>query len=198
MVLSANISHISSLLITAQFIIIFYIPIKLSIYLNMKCEPVFYKFIGMWRLYAYLRNMLLWILGNVKVVWSVGERNTCSVSALINRNAIISKGKATDIPEIRSQTDRPLLSNTITRIKGSVSHSRIYIAYKWLIKLIQFQTEKRDAKVIMNCGYQLVCWKEIYAAYLTLWSRSSSKCYLRIQSVPQREHHTSPLQRSTG
>jgi hypothetical protein len=29
-------------------------------------------------------------------------------------------------------------------------------------------------------------------------SRSSSKCYLRIQSVPQREHHTSPLQRSTG
>jgi hypothetical protein len=33
---------------------------------------------------------------------------------------------------------------------------------------------------------------------LTLWSRSSCKCYLRIQSVPQREHHTSPLQRSTG
>jgi hypothetical protein len=33
---------------------------------------------------------------------------------------------------------------------------------------------------------------------LTLWSRSLSKCYLRIQSVPQREHHTSPLQRSTG
>jgi hypothetical protein len=33
---------------------------------------------------------------------------------------------------------------------------------------------------------------------LTLWSRSSSKCYLRIQSVYQREHHTSPLQRSTG
>jgi hypothetical protein len=32
---------------------------------------------------------------------------------------------------------------------------------------------------------------------LTLWSRSLSKCYLRIQSVPQREHHTSPLQRST-
>jgi len=33
---------------------------------------------------------------------------------------------------------------------------------------------------------------------LTLWRRSLSKCYLRIQSVPQREHHTSPLQRSTG
>jgi hypothetical protein len=33
---------------------------------------------------------------------------------------------------------------------------------------------------------------------LTLWSRSSSKCYLRIQSAPQRKHHTSPLQRSTG
>jgi hypothetical protein len=32
---------------------------------------------------------------------------------------------------------------------------------------------------------------------LTFWSRSSSKCYLRIQSVPQREHNTSPLQRST-
>jgi hypothetical protein len=30
----------------------------------------------------------------------------------------------------------------------------------------------------------------------SLWSRSSSKCYLRIQSVPQRKHHTSPLQRS--
>jgi hypothetical protein len=25
-----------------------------------------------------------------------------------------------------------------------------------------------------------------------------AKCYLRILSVPQREHHTSPLQRSTG
>jgi hypothetical protein len=33
---------------------------------------------------------------------------------------------------------------------------------------------------------------------LTLWRRSLSKCYLRIQSVPQRDHHTSPLQRSTG
>jgi hypothetical protein len=35
---------------------------------------------------------------------------------------------------------------------------------------------------------------------LTLWRRSlsNSKCYLRIQSVPQREHHTSSLQRSTG
>jgi hypothetical protein len=32
----------------------------------------------------------------------------------------------------------------------------------------------------------------------TSWGRSSSKCYLRIQSVPQTEHHTSPLQRSTG
>jgi hypothetical protein len=33
---------------------------------------------------------------------------------------------------------------------------------------------------------------------LTLWSRISSKWYLRLQSVPQREHNTSPLQRSTG
>jgi hypothetical protein len=33
---------------------------------------------------------------------------------------------------------------------------------------------------------------------LTLWRGSLSKCYLRIQSVPQREHHTSPLQRSTS
>jgi hypothetical protein len=32
---------------------------------------------------------------------------------------------------------------------------------------------------------------------LTLSRRSLSKCYLRIQSVPQREHYTSPLQRST-
>jgi hypothetical protein len=36
-----------------------------------------------------------------------------------------------------------------------------------------------------------------YPFTLTLWRRSSSKCYLRIQSVPQREHHTSPLQKST-
>jgi hypothetical protein len=28
---------------------------------------------------------------------------------------------------------------------------------------------------------------------LTLWSRRLSKCYLRIQFVPQREHDTSPL-----
>jgi hypothetical protein len=33
---------------------------------------------------------------------------------------------------------------------------------------------------------------------LTLWRRSSSKCYIRIQSVPQREHNTSPLERSTS
>jgi hypothetical protein len=38
----------------------------------------------------------------------------------------------------------------------------------------------------------------ILSTGLTLWSRNSSKWYLRIQSVPQREHHTSPLQRSTG
>jgi hypothetical protein len=29
-------------------------------------------------------------------------------------------------------------------------------------------------------------------------SGSPSKCYLRIQSVPQREHHTSPLQGSVS
>jgi hypothetical protein len=33
---------------------------------------------------------------------------------------------------------------------------------------------------------------------LHIWSRRLSKWYLIIQSVPQREHHTSPLQRSTG
>jgi hypothetical protein len=38
----------------------------------------------------------------------------------------------------------------------------------------------------------------VVVEWLTLLSLSSSKCYLRIQSVPQREHHTSPLQRSTG
>jgi hypothetical protein len=30
------------------------------------------------------------------------------------------------------------------------------------------------------------------------WSRRSSLKYLRIQSVPQREHQTSPLEPSTG
>jgi hypothetical protein len=40
-------------------------------------------------------------------------------------------------------------------------------------------------------------WEEVFPT-LTPWSRSLSKCYLRIQSVPQREHHTSPLQRSNG
>jgi membrane protein YdbS with pleckstrin-like domain len=44
-------------------------------------------------------------------------------------------------------------------------------------------------------------WRNTHSVKLTTltpWRRSSSKCYLRIQSVPQREHHTSPLQRSTG
>jgi hypothetical protein len=41
-------------------------------------------------------------------------------------------------------------------------------------------------------------YTDVNNSWLTLWRRSSSKCYLRIQSVPQREHHTSPLQRSTG
>jgi hypothetical protein len=34
-----------------------------------------------------------------------------------------------------------------------------------------------------------------FSLRLTLWSRSSSKYSLRIQSVPRREHHTSPLHR---
>jgi hypothetical protein len=38
----------------------------------------------------------------------------------------------------------------------------------------------------------------LYIFRLTLCRRSESNCYLRIQSVPQREHHTSPLQRSAG
>jgi hypothetical protein len=41
-------------------------------------------------------------------------------------------------------------------------------------------------------------WTALWIATLTLWSRSSSKCYLIIKSLPQRKHHTSPLQRSTG
>jgi hypothetical protein len=41
------------------------------------------------------------------------------------------------------------------------------------------------------------CWQQT-KGQLTLWRRSSSKFYLRIQSVPKREHHTSPLQTSTG
>jgi hypothetical protein len=44
------------------------------------------------------------------------------------------------------------------------------------------------------CGNPRTC----FIIILTPWSRSLSKCYLRIQPVPQREHHTSPLQRSTG
>jgi hypothetical protein len=35
----------------------------------------------------------------------------------------------------------------------------------------------------------------LFMIYLTLWSWSSSKYYLSIQSVPQREHYTSPLLR---
>jgi hypothetical protein len=33
-------------------------------------------------------------------------------------------------------------------------------------------------------------WLSYPPVLLTLWRRSLSKCYLRIQSVPQREHHT--------
>jgi hypothetical protein len=40
-------------------------------------------------------------------------------------------------------------------------------------------------------------WENVAQVPLALRSRSSSE-YLRIQSVPQREHHISPLQRSTG
>jgi hypothetical protein len=48
--------------------------------------------------------------------------------------------------------------------------------------------------IFMSC-------QNIYSIIYTIHSKictSLSKCYLRIQSVPQREHHTSPLQRSTG
>jgi hypothetical protein len=48
----------------------------------------------------------------------------------------------------------------------------------------------------------ITSWDNVYSLdyknALTIWSRSTSKCYLRIRSVPQREHQTSPLQRSTG
>jgi hypothetical protein len=49
-----------------------------------------------------------------------------------------------------------------------------------------------------HCPTKNRCCFSTMALVLTLWRRSSSKCYLRIQSVPQREQHTSPLQRSTG
>jgi hypothetical protein len=47
-------------------------------------------------------------------------------------------------------------------------------------------------------GYELEIRKKRYVPWhtLTFWSRISSKWYLRIQSIPQREHHTSPLQTS--
>jgi hypothetical protein len=56
--------------------------------------------------------------------------------------------------------------------------------------------EEEDFEV-MPAGWHCLVGKR-FALYdsCTLWRRSSSKCYLRIQSVPQREHHTSPLQSS--
>jgi hypothetical protein len=49
-------------------------------------------------------------------------------------------------------------------------------------------------RTLITTHHTYVCFNSA----LTLWRRSLSKCYLRIQSVPQREHHTSQLQRSTG
>jgi hypothetical protein len=63
-VFSANISHMSSLLITLEFLIKFHIPIKQPVYLHMKCDPVFYKFIGMQRL---KRTFLIRCHGHLKM-----------------------------------------------------------------------------------------------------------------------------------
>jgi hypothetical protein len=50
--------------------------------------------------------------------------------------------------------------------------------------------------VVTPCYFMV--WLGMTDCPLALWRRSSSKCYLRIQSVRQREHHSSPLERSTG
>jgi hypothetical protein len=67
-------------------------------------------------------------------------------------------------------------------------------------------SQKTILNMFTRAHHQLLSWfrsiqsttAQSIAFILTLWRRTLSKCYLRIQSVPQREHNTSPLQRSTG
>jgi hypothetical protein len=59
-------------------------------------------------------------------------------------------------------------------------------------------TVEPSFRSVIQSKIPLSSQSNLHDFFLTLWRRSSSKCYLRIQSVPQREHHTSPLQRSTG
>jgi hypothetical protein len=85
--------------------------------------------------------------------------------------------------------------------EGSLSRRFSSAHYSWS-RDMQPQQGNSTSVLLCEITVQLVRLKVINAYNLmhslTLWSRSSSKCYLRIQSVPQREHHTSRLQRSTG
>jgi hypothetical protein len=72
------------------------------------------------------------------------------------------------------------------RLKRTLHHVRVFF-----VRVVQINCRS-------NVGVSCIAYLIRQPDSLTLWSRSSSKCYLRIQSVPQREHHTSPLQRSTG
>jgi len=74
---------------------------------------------------------------------------------------------------------------------------RNWYPFKWLRRCVGGDDPLRNSWFISLCCRSNLPWDQVIQD-LTLWSRSSSKCYLRIQSVPQREHHTSPLQRSTG
>jgi hypothetical protein len=64
----------------------------------------------------------------------------------------------------------------------------------FMLRIREIRASNTDSEaviMIVSCAF-------LSPSRYTHWSVSPSKCYLRIQSVPQREHHTSPLQRSTG
>jgi hypothetical protein len=79
----------------------------------------------------------------------------------------------------------------ICHSSGIRSHRKCETVYQ-----LQQKTPQQKHKRLKN-GTRVDA-RMSHNGYLTLQSPSSSRRYLRIHSVPQTEHHTSPLQRSTG
>jgi hypothetical protein len=104
--------------------------------------------------------------------------------------------------------------NGLVFVLSTKRHEPMHVKEYWnkttkLKTVKQINTAKVMKEWMRKCLYVSYCadsyndcegWlgKNVYPQPVTLSSRSSSKCYLRIQSVPQREHHTSPLHTSTG
>jgi hypothetical protein len=109
------------------------------------------------------------------------------------------------MPRLQPCSDKSFTGRETTFVTYLSHRYRFLGKHKIRTNKIRSQvTEIYYCSMIRNNQMRIISFKRQSNNYVlqqnikTLWRRSLSKCYLRIQSVPQREHHTSPLQRSSS